>query len=537
MKELESLNKAIEQAGEVLQKSHVKGHTRTSASGTVSQVKEHEDSRKAAMGEYRKGYMQAKQDHNNRPDSDTRSKHYGAGRDVGMEKDAHPDKANAAWTKHRENNPMDREGKKVPMMDSAQGEGEFTDGYHASLHERDHANPHYNAGYGHGQGHAQAGKHKEIGGWGEGWEKHAEKHFGDEKPVSVGTYDGPASKQSQDDAKYDSEKAKRNTAAVAASYEKNRKGDHENLDTFKLEKSIHDAEQVLAKSHVKGHTRTSKSGAVSQVKAYDDKRTKAQEAGKFAEKTQAANSMSNPRDIRGVAANHADAAHAHVDALRHASTNEQINEHYHAASRHFQANDSMHTYANADRTQADNTKHQRHATMSSDHANELSEHAKNAADSEDTSEGLNKKSSLHVLAMEQHQRAHAAHMKVANEHYNDRNAHKTPESEHNIAMTEARYHQDKASEHGKEVQRISHLAIDASDKAREATTKAANSKKPEDHKAAAEAHRKAAKLDWDSETGPAHTRWAEQHEEMAKGDKKKDEGPYPNRAYLPSKKA
>lgn len=264
--------------------------------------------------------------------------------------------------------------------------------------------------------------------------------------------------------------------------------------------------EALLKSHVKEYTRTTASGAAIQVKEHDDKRQAALNASKFAEESQAKHNWDDPKGTKTVAASHADAAHAHVLALRHASTNEQINEHMHAASRHLQANHSMENFHRGNE--------EKHAENSSNHAHEITRHAFSESHDDKGNElpshdsaTLNKRSSLHMLAMEQHQRASAAYMALANKHYG-----KPEEKE---AQKKADFHTGEARAHGKEVQRLSNITISARDKAYAASDKAKKSGTTDDHKAAADAHREAAKLDFDSEGSAEHEAKAAEHDKKA----------------------
>lgn len=286
----------------------------------------------------------------------------------------------------------------------------------------------------------------------------------------------------------------------------------EQLKKSEVGGSIHT--EALRKSHVKEYTRTTASGASVQVKEHDDKRQAAQKASKLAEETQAKHNWDDPRDTKVVAANHADAAHAHVEALRHASTNEQINEHMHAASRHLQANHSMASYHRGNE--------ENHAENSGNHANEITRHAFSESHDDKGNElpshdsaTLNKRSSLHMLAMEQHMRASTAYMALANKHYG-----KPGEKE---AQKKADFHTGEARTHGKEVQRLSGIAISATDKAYAASDKAKKSGTTDDHKAAADAHKEAAKLDYDSEGSAEHEAKAAEHEKKATEPNKSSE--------------
>ena len=285
----------------------------------------------------------------------------------------------------------------------------------------------------------------------------------------------------------------------------------EETDLKKAVSEVQGAADELLKSHVKEHTRTSASGAVSQVSAYDDKRQKAAELTQHAEKNQSKLTWNSARDARVVASDHATAAHAHVEAMKEATTNEDINHHMHAASRHFAAGDSMHSFASGQ----DGSGSFKHADHASDHARELSEHADNDKSPEDTAEGLNKKVSLHMLAMEQHQRAEGAHHRVANESFDKAGSKNEKQQAFTSAMADAAHHRGEALRHGKEVQRISQISIGARSKAIEASEKAYRTGKPEDHKAAADLHREAIKVNYDSEGAREEEKQAQEHDKKA----------------------
>lgn len=289
-------------------------------------------------------------------------------------------------------------------------------------------------------------------------------------------------------------------------------------DLQKAVSEVQGAADLLQKSHVEEHTRTSKSGAVTTVSAYDDKRQKAAEATETAEKNQAKHNWNDPRDTRVVASDHAQAAFAHLDALKHAATNKDINHHLHAASRHLQSNHSMHDFADDQPQPKVPLKNQSsrpadpvgaRATRVSNYAKEISQAANSAADSEETAEGLNKKSSLHMLAMEQHHRAEASHMKVANQHFT------SDPKKREDAMQLAQWHRDQAEKHGKEVRRLSGISISARSTAISASEKAYRTGKPEDHKAAADLHRAAVKLNYDSEGAAEGEKQAQEHDKRA----------------------
>lgn len=284
-----------------------------------------------------------------------------------------------------------------------------------------------------------------------------------------------------------------------------------NKETEELQKAINlgqQAVEILSKSHVKEYTRTTASGANVQVKEHDDKRQAAQAASEHADKSSKA-VLNNPKDIRVHAANHADAAFAHIEALKHATTNEDINHHFRQASRHMMANDSLHSFANGlDHKTSENKKTTQHADNSEKHAWDIGKHAKDTKVDESTSEGLNKKSSLHMLAMEHHQRVADNHMVAASRNYDDKEVGGYHDDHSQDNRTAAR-------EHGDEVQRVSQIAIRASDKAYKASDKAKKSDTPENHKEASNAHREAAKLDWDSESKSEHEAKAAEHDKKA----------------------
>jgi hypothetical protein len=262
------------------------------------------------------------------------------------------------------------------------------------------------------------------------------------------------------------------------------------------------ATEELKKSHVKEHTRTSASGAISQVSAYDDKRKAAEQRTKDANKAQSKMDLDKPSDALQTAGAHSMAAEAHIEAMKEAHKsskgNAAINEHYYAASRHLQADHSLRSF-HQENAEA-------HARLATVHANFLSSHA-HQHKGEDDSESLNHGSSIHMLAKEAHGRAAEAHMALANKHFGTEKGEKHAEK--------ARGHRDGESLHGKEVQRLSKISIDARDKAHAASTKAESSSSAEDHKKAAEAHHEAARLDYDSETKAAHEKQAEHHDKKS----------------------
>ena len=285
--------------------------------------------------------------------------------------------------------------------------------------------------------------------------------------------------------------------------------DGDSDDLHKAVAEVQNAADELLKSHVKEHTRVSTSGAFSQVSAYDDKRQAAQAATTKADATRSKVNYDKPNDLRDAADAHYAAAHAHIEALKHATTNEDINHHNHSASRHLQEADGLHSYANSqDSSEHSGMDATAHADRAEHHAKKIGKSALGEHD-ENTSEGLNKKTSLHLLAMEQHQRAKSHHMDAANKNYDD-------EETRDSHLYHAQENQDATLAHGKEVRRSTKISIDADERARAASAKADASGKPEDHKAAADARRAAAKLNYDSEGKTEHEKKSEQHEKKAK---------------------
>lgn len=193
--ELQKAIKLVERAADILQKSqmafdfnvgtpHHVAYTRTNASGTVSNIAAKGVPREKAIKTFRAGYMRAKIDHDNRQHGEQSSPHYRAGREAGSESTAATDHR-AAYRAHLAKHPRQntQTGEWEPMMSSVKGEGEFADGFHASLEEKKR-DAHYDAGYKTGQKHIEAGIHQEIGGtWGDAWEKHAAKHYPASQPA------------------------------------------------------------------------------------------------------------------------------------------------------------------------------------------------------------------------------------------------------------------------------------------------------------------------------------------------------------------
>jgi hypothetical protein len=231
-----------------------------------------------------------------------------------------------------------------------------------------------------------------------------------------------------------------------------------NKETEELQKAINlgqQAVEILSKSHVKEYTRTTASGASVQVKEHDDSR-QAHQA------TKTAKTLSKEADTAGTKESHIAAAEAHDKAFH---------EHRQARENH---------------TGED---------VAAKHKGEKTAH------------DLDHGSSIHLLAMEQHQRASAAHSAYHNSVYG------TPEADE--ANSKAEGHQSAVRDHGKAVQHFSGIAIKASDHAYNIGKAADKSKNPGDHKEAAEAHRNAAKLDWDSESRAEHEAKAAEHDKKA----------------------
>ena len=272
----------------------------------------------------------------------------------------------------------------------------------------------------------------------------------------------------------------------------------EQLQKSEVGGSIHT--ETLLKSHVKEYTRTTASGASVQVKEHDDKRQAAEEATKAADKHQAGMDWSKP-DTKKLQELHHDAAKKHIDAMEaahQAGDGESMRHHFHKASMHLGAAGSAGTFHRKDA--ADNAKAQ---TAMADHISAIAAKHKG----EKTAHDLDHGSSIHLLAMEQHQRASAAHSAHHNSVYG------TPEADE--ANSKAEGHQSAAREHGKSVQHFSGIAIKASDHAYNIGKAADKSKNPEDHKEAAALHRHAASLDFDSEGRAEHEAKAKEHEKKS----------------------
>lgn len=277
----------------------------------------------------------------------------------------------------------------------------------------------------------------------------------------------------------------------------------EQLQKSEVGGSIHT--ETLLKSHVKEYTRTTASGASIQVKEHDDKRQAAEEATKAADKHQAGMDWSKP-DTKKLQKLHHDAAKKHIDAMEaahQAGDGESMRHHFHKASMHLGAAGSAGTFHRKDA--ADNAKAQ---TAMADHISAIAAKHKG----EKTAHDLDHGSSIHLLAMEQHQRASAAHSAHHNSVYG------TPEADE--ANSKAEGHQAAARDHGKSVQHFSGIAIKASDHAYNIGKAADKSNNPEDHKEAAALHRHAATLDYDSEGRAEHEAKAAEHEKKAKAAEK-----------------
>lgn len=256
----------------------------------------------------------------------------------------------------------------------------------------------------------------------------------------------------------------------------------------------------IRKSHVKEYTRTTASGASVQVKEHDDKRQAAEEATKAADKHQAGMDWGKP-DTKKLQKLHHDAAKKHIDAMEaahQAGDGESMRHHFHKASMHLGAAGSAGTFHRKDA--ADNAKAQ---TAMADHISAIAAKHKG----EKTAHDLDHGSSIHLLAMEQHQRASAAHSAHHNSVYG------APEADE--ANSKAEGHQAAARDHGKSVQHFSGIAIKASDHAYNIGKAADKSKNPEDHKDAAALHRHAASLDYDSEGRAEHEAKAAEHDKKA----------------------
>jgi hypothetical protein len=259
----------------------------------------------------------------------------------------------------------------------------------------------------------------------------------------------------------------------------------------------------LAKSHVKEHERHSASGAVSQVRAYDDKRQAAHEASSNAERhhRNAYANGANVLDIRDAAKKHANAAHDHIEAANSATSNKDIDHHLAQANLHL----SKHSALNNDARKGRQFQNSNEATVNAD---AVSAHAYNASHPNgkqadmDTSQKLNRTSALHLLAMTEHQKAEASAKELANE---------GPAHMKEAALAHVQHHRDMAVKHGAEVQRIVGTSLKARDAAYAASAKADKSNMVGDHEAAAAAHRHAAKLDYDPETADEHSQKATEH--------------------------
>jgi hypothetical protein len=265
----------------------------------------------------------------------------------------------------------------------------------------------------------------------------------------------------------------------------------------------------LAKSHVKEHERHSASGAVSQVRAYDDKRKSSQEASVNADRASrhAFSGDAPSKEIRGAAGQHHHAAFSHVEAANMATDNSDISNHLHAASRHLGAIASLHNYARDGKL----VQNSNSATIAADN---LTSHAYNASHKKlDNSQDLNRASGMHLLAMEQHQRA---------EHHAKELANDGPEHMADAAVTHAQHHRKMALEHGAEVQRITRISTKARDEAYSASAKANKSGSKDDHEKASRLHSIAAHLDYDSEGEADHKVKAKEHQAKADASLGKD---------------
>lgn len=251
----------------------------------------------------------------------------------------------------------------------------------------------------------------------------------------------------------------------------------------------------LTKSHVKGYTRRSKSGNVTQVNEYETARQKAASASEAANDYQKKQDWSKP-DTRGGAKLHAKAGLLHLQAMHaayKAGNSEAMRNHYHLASQHLASSDSHLTFDRKDG--------KARAKQASKIADALSNLA-NSHKAEHNHQSLDYGSSVHLLAAEHHNRASTSHFNG-----NDRE--------------KGQAHRDAAIEHGKKVVEISSVATNATEHAHNASDRARiGGDKPEHHLDAAKAHRKAAELTWDEEGQAEHKRLAAEHEAKAKGTKK-----------------
>ena len=250
----------------------------------------------------------------------------------------------------------------------------------------------------------------------------------------------------------------------------------------------------LTKSHVKGYTRRSKSGNVTQVNDYDNTRQKAASASQAANDFQAKQDWSKP-DTRGGANLHAKAGLLHLQAMHaayKAGDSKAMRSHDEQASMHLSQADGHLSH------------NRRDSKVRASHESKIADALSNMANNyktEHNHHSLDYGSRIHLLAAEHHNRASAAH-------YNGNNHEK------------GQAHRNAAMEHGKKVQEICGVTTNASEHAHNASDRARiGGDKPEHHLDAAKAHRKAAQLNFDDEGRATHERLAAEHEAKAKGKK------------------
>jgi hypothetical protein len=194
---------------------------------------------------------------------------------------------------------------------------------------------------------------------------------------------------------------------------------------------------------------------------------------------------------------HHDAAKKHIDAMEtahKAGDGESMRHHYYKASMHLGAAGSAGTF---DRKDKDSN-----ATEQS----KMAEHIGKIADqhkAEDNAHSLDHGSSIHLLAAEQHRRAQDAHSHASGA-VGDKH------------MDKYEHHRDKSKHHGAQVVENAGKVNKANDAAYAASDKAGLSGKAKDHKAAAAAHREAAKLNYDSEGKAENEAKAAEHDKKAK---------------------
>lgn len=245
----------------------------------------------------------------------------------------------------------------------------------------------------------------------------------------------------------------------------------------------------LVKSHVKGYTRRSKSGAVTQVNDYETARQAAAAASKKANDHQAKQDWNNP-DTKGGAKLHAEAGMKHLQAMKAAhdkGDSESMREHYYKASHHLASVDHHLSFNPKDK--------KARAAHAEKIADALSKVA-NAHKVEHNHRSLDYGSSIHLLAAEHHNRAASAN-------YNSNNDEK------------GRKHREAAIEHGKKTSEIAGVSVSASEHAWNASDRARiGGDQPGHHMDAMKAHQKAAELNYDPEGRAEHEKAAEHHKEI-----------------------